>query len=107
MSPEPTLTGAPSSQEDPLPLPLGGTRAEALKRLQIGLLGLAAMLLMVALANIVMERAKQSDAAVVPESVDPAAKPDGAPMKDPLVDAGVVPELPSADGEAGTRKNGK
>ena len=67
-----------------------------MKRLQIGLLGLAAMLLMVALANIVMERAKLSDAAVVPESVDKRAAATGEPLKDPLVDAGVVPELPLA-----------
>lgn len=88
-------------------MPLGGTRAEAMKRLQIGLLGLAAMLLMVALANIVMERAKQSDAAVVPEAVDPAAMDDGTPLKDPLVDAGVVPELPSAGGQPAPGESGK
>lgn len=83
-------------EHEVLPAPLGGTRAEAMQRLQIGLLGLAAMLLMVALANIVMERAKLTDAAVVPESVDPSAKAGSTePVKDPLVDAGVVPEMPS------------
>lgn len=87
-------------------MPLGGARAEAIRRLQIGLLGLAAMLLMVALANIVMERAKQSDASVVPEAVDTAQKAEPAPLKDPLVDAGVVPELPLPNGEAAPDGNG-
>lgn len=77
-------------------MPLGGTRAEAVKRLQIGFLGLAAMMLMVALANIVMDRAKQNDAKAVPEAVETARQDiPQAPIKDPLVDAGVVPELPS------------
>lgn len=107
MPPEPTAPATQPTQDEPLPMPLGGTRAEAMKRLQIGLLGLAAMLLMVALANIVMERAKQSDAVAVPEAVDPAAKAAGEPLKDPLVDAGVVPELPSAKGQPDEAKNGK
>lgn len=87
-------------------MPLGGTRAEAMKRLQIGLLGLAAMLLMVALANIVMERAKQSDASVVPEAVDTVTEAGGGQLKDPLVDAGVVPELPVPNGEEDPGNNG-
>ncbi|MEP6869829.1 MAG: hypothetical protein ABJA20_15080, partial [Novosphingobium sp.] len=36
-------------------------RAQAVHRLQIGLLGLAAMLLIVGLANIIMDRARQAD----------------------------------------------
>lgn len=82
---------------DDLPAPLGRTRAEAMQRLQIGLIGLAAMILMVTLANIVMERANQTDATAVPEAVDASS---GAPVadgvaKDPLADAGVVPDLPT------------
>jgi hypothetical protein len=107
MPPEPSSPASQSQQDDALPMPLGGTRAEAMKRLQIGLLGLAAMLLMVALANIVMERAKQTDAAVVPEAVDAAASDDATTLKDPLVDAGVVPELPSQGGQPAPGGSGK
>ena len=39
---------------DSLPAPLGGTRAEAMQRLQIGLFGLAAMILMVMLVLILI-----------------------------------------------------
>lgn len=79
-----------------LAAPLGGTRQQAVQRLQIGLIGLATMTLVVAMANIIMERAKESDASTVPEAAatmaaDPAMT---APASDPLSDAGVVPELP-------------
>lgn len=73
-------------------------RAQAVHRLQVGLFGLAAMLLLVGLANIVMDRARQSDA----ESgvgVEAAASPTGA--SDPLADIGVVPAAePSASADA-------
>ncbi|WP_338466452.1 hypothetical protein RXV95_12945 [Novosphingobium sp. ZN18A2] len=74
-------------------------RAQAVHRLQVGLFGLGGMLLMVGLANIVMERARQSEDAVAiasPEAVDtaPAAAPTTTAASDPLVDMGVAPELP-------------
>ncbi|MDD3799126.1 MAG: hypothetical protein PHE36_08115 [Novosphingobium sp.] len=76
--------------------PLGGTRAEAIRRLQIGVAGLAAMPMMIGLANIVMDRAKESDATTVPEAAATAApKPPPAPVSDPLADAGVVPDVPA------------
>lgn len=63
-------------------------RAQSVHRLQIGLFGLAAMLLIVGLANIIMDRARQGDATV-------AASHDAAPVataaNDPLADIGVVP----------------
>jgi hypothetical protein len=76
----------------------GKMRAEAIKRLQIGLTGLAVMLLLVGLANVIKDRAKQSEQAAEPEveAQVVVAKPTPAPNKDPLADAGVVPELPSA-----------
>ena len=68
-----------------------------MQRLQIGLIGLATMTLVVAMANIIMERAKESDATTVPEAAATmAAEPAmPAPASDPLSDAGVVPELPT------------
>ncbi len=77
-------------------------RAQAVHRLQVGLFGLAAMLLMVGLANIVMDRARQAteeDVAIVAEQPtgDQAAK--GA--TDPLADIGIVPAAdPSAQAAA-------
>lgn len=77
-------------------MPLGGTRGEAMQRLQIGLFGLGAVLLMVALASVVMQRANEADALAVPEAVTSVGNGNeiGPAATDPLVDAGVVPDLP-------------
>ena len=58
--------------------------------MQIGVLGLAAMLLIVGLANIIMDRARQADsaagtAALISTNATQAAN------SDPLADMGVVP----------------
>lgn len=67
-----------------------------MQRLQIGGAGLAAMMLMIALAQVVIDRAKQTDASTVPESAATVAPgPQPAPKTDPLADAGVVPDMPS------------
>lgn len=77
--------------------PLAGSRSQTVQRLQIGLSGLAAMVLLVALANIVITNAQRNEARVVPEAARTvAAEPDVEPASDPLADAGVVPELPTA-----------
>lgn len=76
--------------------PLGGTRSQSIQRLQIGLSGLAAMVLLVGLANIIMDNAQQNQASVVPEAVSTMAEaPAAEPASDPLADAGVVPDLPA------------
>ena len=70
--------------EPPTPREL---RAQAVQRLQVGLFGLAAMLLLVGLANIIMQHARQSDPAAMA-----ARSASGAPGNtDPLADIGVVP----------------
>ncbi|MDN3646029.1 hypothetical protein QWY75_07405 [Pontixanthobacter aestiaquae] len=83
----------PAEQAD---APLGGTRAEAIQRLQVGLSGIGLMIILVALADVVSERAEQTDAASVPEAVA-TVEPESteAPQSDPLAEAGVVPELPA------------
>jgi hypothetical protein len=65
------------------------SRAQAVHRLQIGLFGLAAMLLLVGLANIIMDRARLADDRdfASPVSSVPARKS----ATDPLADIGVVP----------------
>jgi hypothetical protein len=76
--------------------PLAGTRSQSIQRLQVGLFGLAAMVLLVALANIILTNAEQNQATVVPEAV-PTEVVDQAPVKasDPLAEAGVVPDMPA------------
>lgn len=64
-------------------------RAQAVHRLQVGLLGLCLMLLLVGLANIIMDRARMAEAAVAPLSG--ARAPTPAAKSDPLADIGVVP----------------
>lgn len=62
-------------------------RAQAVHRLQIGVFGLAAMLLIVGLANIIMDRARLGEdgaASQVSATATTAAS-------DPLADMGVVP----------------
>ncbi len=76
-------------------------RAQAVHRLQVGLFGLAAMLLLVGLANIIMDRARVNDDASAEAAassaaaegivLEPAPK---SPASDPLADIGVVPDLP-------------
>lgn len=72
------------------------TRAEAVKRMQIGIAGLTGIILLVGLANIIRDRANESELAAVPEAAPTVStQAPHAPAKDPLADAGVVPELPA------------
>lgn len=71
-------------------------RAQAVQRLQTGLFGLAAILLIVGLADIINERARQADAANPVPIVSASASP-GANV-DPLADAGVVPSASASPG---------
>jgi predicted lipid-binding transport protein (Tim44 family) len=79
-------------------------RAHAVHRLQIGFLGLAAMVLLVGLANIIMNRVRLSDAAAAPDSTASAAAKGGA-ASDPLAEIGVAPAAnpssPAATGKTG------
>ncbi|MBO0748949.1 MAG: hypothetical protein J2O44_00765 [Porphyrobacter sp.] len=74
-------------------VPLAGTRSQSIQRLQIGLAGLGAMVLLVGLANIVMDRAKQTEAAAVPEAAAMTGESPTPSVNDPLADAGVAPEM--------------
>lgn len=74
-------------------------RAQAVHRLQIGLFGLAAMLLLVGLANIIMDRAKLAEDASAP--ADASVTTSAKAASDPLADIGVVPAAdPSAAASA-------
>lgn len=93
--PNTSLTGARSARpggtgpQHYLPPSARELRAQAVHRLQIGLLGLCAMLLLVGLANIIMERARLTEGA---GSAAAGLASDGvSPKSDPLADIGVVP----------------
>ena len=84
-----------------MPVPIGGTRAEAMQRLQIGLTGIVGMILLVALAATLRDRADQTDAVTVAEAEIPVAlEEEPAVQSDPLAEAGVVPDLPADNAEA-------
>jgi len=74
-------------------------RSQAVQRLQVGLFGLASMLLLVGLANIIMDRARlteENEAAAAQVSGEIEEKA----ASDPLADIGVVPAAdPSASAD--------
>jgi len=94
-----------TAREEAARAPLAGDRQETAQRLQVGFFGLGAMILLVGLANIIMNSVQQSQATAVPEAAPTvAASTAPPPTRDPLVDAGVVPDLPAgpeATGAAG------
>lgn len=71
-------------------------RAQSVHRLLIGLSGLAGMLLLVSLANIIMNRAQQADVS----AGAPGETKEKSAASDPLADIGVAPAAtPSGDGK--------
>jgi hypothetical protein len=68
-------------------------RSQAMQRLQVGLFGLALMLLLVGLANIIMDHAKANEAAMAASSKAMMTNSGGAPGNtDPLADISMVPD---------------
>lgn len=76
--------------------PLGGTRAEALRRLQMGAIGVVAVLLLIGLASIIKDRAAQTETTSVAGAAATSAAATGTPVADPLAEAGVVPDIPAS-----------
>lgn len=68
-------------------------RAELLRRVQIGLIGLISVLLLVGLANMALDRARDdADPAVTPATAPVvAAGTGGAAPKEPLAEIGLTP----------------
>ena len=84
-----------SNEDAPDGAPLGGSRSEAMQRLQIGLFGICAMILLVGLASIIGSQADLAEQSAVPDAA-PTTEPTSAPaQRDPLADAGVVPDIPA------------
>lgn len=88
-------TGIPQGEAPPDGAPLGGTKAEATQRLQIGLVGLASMVLLVSLANVLGSQADRAEEAAVPDAAPTTEPTAAAPQRDPLADAGIVPDIPA------------
>ena len=99
-------TGTDAKDDEPVEgAPLGGSRTEAIHRLQVGVVGLCAMVLVMGVASAISNRAAVSENAAVPDAA-PTTEPSASPSpSDPLADAGVVPVVP-ADGEASTGDDG-
>lgn len=93
LNPVDLLRPKPEGEEAPAP-PLAGSRSQSMQRLQVGLFGLGAMVLLVGLANIIGDNADQAEASVVTEAA-PAAPAEEVivPFRDPLAEAGVVPDM--------------
>jgi hypothetical protein len=95
ISPDIQQTALSDEATEALPASSSGKHAQAVQRLQVGIFGLLAMGLLVLLANVIMDRAKETEATSVPEASATTAPETGiGPVSDPLVDAGVVPDLP-------------
>lgn len=94
--------GAPSpGSSSALPqAPLGGTRSEAVRRLQMGAIGVVAVLLLIGLASIVKDRATQTESTAVAGAAATSAPGTSTAAADPLAEAGVVPEIPASPSSA-------
>jgi len=83
----------PAGRDEDAPegAPVGGPRSEAMQRLQVGVFGICAMILLVGLASIIGSQADLVEETAVPDAA-PTTEPTAAPaQRDPLADAGVVP----------------
>lgn len=78
------------------PAPLGGTRSEALRRLQMGVIGVVAVLLLIGLASIIKDRATETESTAVAGAAPTRSPSASTPAADPLAEAGVVPEIPAS-----------
>jgi len=86
--------------DDPPVTGLARSRSETIQRLQVGLSGLAGMILLVSLANIILDQAREADQGAVVDGQASAGEDAGAPATDPLAEAGVVPDMPAASPSA-------
>ncbi|MBU7580103.1 MAG: hypothetical protein KAF27_06480 [Porphyrobacter sp.] len=84
--------GEGADQHGDAPMPVTA-RAEAMQRLQVGVFGIGAMVLLVGLASIIGGQADRNDRLAVPEAA-PTTEPSAVPAQaNPLADAGVVPDI--------------
>jgi hypothetical protein len=85
------LDGTPAEPQDTGPV----TRAEGFQRVQVGLFGIAAMVLLVGLASVIGSQADLADEAAVPDAAPTTEPRPVLPATDPRDDASVVPDIPT------------
>ncbi|MFN4038952.1 MAG: hypothetical protein ACK4IB_06425 [Erythrobacter sp.] len=78
-----------------LPDPAPATRAEGIQRLQVGLFGIAAMVLLVGLASIIGSQADLADEAAVPDAAPTTEPRANDPSRNSSSDPVVVPDIPA------------
>jgi hypothetical protein len=71
-----------------------------MQRLQVGLTGLIAMILIIGLANAIGGQADIAEEAAVPDAAPTTEPTIAPPQSDPLADAGVVPDRATQPEEA-------
>jgi len=89
------LQSAHDLADDPPVTSFARSRSETVQRLQVGVSGLAAMILLVSLANIILDQAREADQGAVGDG-QATGQDAGSPATDPLAEAGVVPDMPAA-----------
>jgi len=87
-----TATTAPEIAEEEITA-AKSARSEAVQRLQVGLIGIGAMVLLVGLASIIGGQADKNDLLAVPEAAPTTEPSTPAGQNNPLADAGVVPDI--------------
>lgn len=97
MSSESDIHNGPGAGDEapPAGAPLGGTKEEATQRLQVGLAGLGSMVLLVGLASVLGNQADLAEEAAVPDAAPTTEPTEASPQRDPLADAGIVPDIPA------------
>lgn len=73
-----------------------------MRRLQLGAIGIGAVLVLIGLASIIQEGAQKSDRATVAEAVSSPQPDVSTAAPDPLAQAGVVPEMPASPAAGGS-----
>ena len=93
---DPARSRSSASPGDVPAAPLGGSRADALRRLQFGVIGVLGVILLVGLATVIENRAKEVEQASVPDAAATTEPNPPAEQQDPLAEAGVLPEMPAS-----------
>ena len=83
------------SEGPPEGAPLGGTRSEAIRRLQVGVSGLFAMVVVMGIASAVTNIAQVAEDGAAPDAAPTTEPTTSSSQVDPLADAGVVPVVPT------------
>lgn len=67
-----------------------------MRRLQMGAIGVIAVLVLIGLASIIKDRASQTESTAVAEAAPTTAPSASTAAADPLAETGVVPDMPAS-----------